>query len=368
MSDLLTLILVLKDRPDYTKFQMKYLNEFHIPYPVIIADGGKDEEIKALLRNKKNFPNIEYEYLEYPYDSNTSLFYKKMKDAVFRVSTPFAVLIDNDDFYLSSGLDRNLEFLIKNPDYTSARGSLRELWYSPSKSQQSIKLVNNLYSQYPEDIIGDSAGLRMLKQTQAFHGNWHNVIRTSHLQATLSLLEIADPTNLRFAEQIVGFLNTLWGNSHRNEQDYMLCAQNSERVVGMQDGGQASPTNHFCKIGNWLLHNYWVAEFVAMTDVIAGAMAHWDKVSLGEASEAFRVIYAQKANVAKHQQLLFYQYEECKKIYDEKRVGKIFEFLACHDFYKSHRELEGKSFGFNDLDSHPAVQDVVKWIEKDKTS
>mgnify|MGYP003123681726 FL=1 len=368
MSDLLTVVLILKDRSDFTKFQMAYFNHFHFPYPVIIADGVKDEEIKTLLRDKKNFPNVNYEYIDYPYDSTASVYYRKMTDVAFRVTTPFSVLIDNDDFYLPSGLDRSLEFLIKNPGYTSARGSLTELWYSPTKSEQSVKLGKNLYGQYLDDITGDSAGLRMLKQSQAFHGNWHNVIRTSHLQATLSLLEISDPTNLRFAEQIVGFLNTIWGNSHRNEQDYILCCQNSERVVGMQDAGQASPTNHFCKIFNWINHSYWVPEFSSMTDVIAASMAHWDKVSLRQASEAFRVIYAQKANVIKHHDLLIKKYKECEKIYDEKRVGKIFEFLACHDFYKSHRDLEGKSFDFDAGENRHTAQDVVAWIEKDKTA
>ena len=280
MSDLLTVVLILKDRVDFTKFQMAYFNHFHFPYPVIIADGGKDEEIKTLLRDKKNFPNVNYEYIDYPYDSTVSVYYRKMTDVAFRVTTPFSVLIDNDDFYLPSGLDRSLDFLVKNPSYTSSRGSLREIWYSPVENQQSATLGKNLYSQYPDDIVGDTAGLRMLKQSQGFHGNWHNVIRTSHLQAALALLEISCPTNLRFAEQIVGFLNTLWGNSHRNEQDYVLCSQNSERVVGMQDSGQASPNNHFCKILNWLIHDYWVPEFAAMTDIIGGAMAHCDKVSL----------------------------------------------------------------------------------------
>ena len=97
-------------------------------------------------------------------------------------------------------------------------------------------------------------------------------------------------------------------------------------------------------------------------------MAHWDKVSLRQASEAFRVIYAQKANVIKHHDLLIKKYKECEKIYDEKRVGKIFEFLACHDFYKSHRDLEGKSFDFDAGENRHTAQDVVAWIEKDKTA
>ena len=366
MTNLLTVILILKDRSKYTKFQMKYLNEFQFPYPLIIADGGKDEEIKSLLRNKKNFPNIEYEYIEYPYDDTPSHFYKKIKDASCRVTTPFTILTDNDDFYLASGLAHQLEFLVKNPDYSSSRGILRETWYNPESIKQNVKLGNNLYGKYLENVTGNSAGLRMLNQSNTFHGNWHNVIRTSHLQATLSLLEIANPVNLRFAEQIIGFLNTLWGNSRRGQEDFMLCSQNSERVVGMQDKGQASPTNHFCKILNWLHHYYWVEDFASMTDVIAGAMAHWDKVNLEEASEAFRVIYSHKANVANYIDILVEKYENCKKIHDKKRIGRIFEFLECHDFYKSHRILEGQSFNFGALDSQYAAKDVVEWIEKGK--
>ena len=64
----LTILLTLKDRPLFTFRWMSYANSINFPFKVLIADGGKDKAVPTALSNRANFPNVDYEYIRYPYD------------------------------------------------------------------------------------------------------------------------------------------------------------------------------------------------------------------------------------------------------------------------------------------------------------
>ena len=72
----LTILLLLKDRTPFTWRWMNYYNQIGLPFKVLIADGGKDKSIEKLA-DKSLFPNIDYEYIRYPYDENLGVFFKK---------------------------------------------------------------------------------------------------------------------------------------------------------------------------------------------------------------------------------------------------------------------------------------------------
>ena len=107
----LTILLTLKDRPLFTFRWMAYANSIRFPFKVLIADGGKDETVPKVLSDKTNFPNVNYEYIRYPYDVTYAEYYSKVVDALSHVKTPFAVMADNDDFFIVEGLRLAVEFL-----------------------------------------------------------------------------------------------------------------------------------------------------------------------------------------------------------------------------------------------------------------
>ena len=47
-----------------------------------------------------------------------------------------------------------------------------------------------MYDKYTDDIIGDTAKERVTQQTKQFHGNWHNLTRTNHIQACWKMLNV----------------------------------------------------------------------------------------------------------------------------------------------------------------------------------
>src|SRR3990167_4463603 len=121
-NDKLTIILAIRDRPYYTRRSMSYANQLFLPFKILVADGGKDEQLQFHLCDTSNYPNIDYEYLRFPYDRTYVEFYHKMHSTLSKVSTPYSVLANDDDFYLTEGLLSAVDFLENNDDYHACAG------------------------------------------------------------------------------------------------------------------------------------------------------------------------------------------------------------------------------------------------------
>src|SRR5712692_10550063 len=128
----LTILLTLKDRALFTFRWMSYVNSINFPFKVLIADGGKNEAVPKVLSNRANFPNIDYEYIRYPYDQTYAEYYSKVVDALSRIKTPFVVMADNDDFFIVNGLRRAVQFLSSHPEYIACGGQCAFFWVNSS--------------------------------------------------------------------------------------------------------------------------------------------------------------------------------------------------------------------------------------------
>ena len=281
--NMLTLIVPLKNRSAYTYRLMSHLNAIEFPYPVLLADGGNDTGLQNHLNDTSNYPNISYEYCRYPYDDSITTYHKKMANVVDKISTPFSVTIDNDDFVVTEGLNKAIEFLQNNPTYSSARGALTGFETNHYPNQHERK--GNMYDLYPEDITGATSLERVIMQSNNWHGNWHPVLRTNHFIATNKIIAEVNPSNFRFTEQLMGFLNILWGNGNRDTYDFVLHQHNSPRIEGC--------ANDFPNQNTWIQNDSWSCNFASMTDGIAIGISICDKVSIDSAREKFRQCYEQ---------------------------------------------------------------------------
>jgi glycosyltransferase domain-containing protein len=110
----LTVLLIIKDRQPFTFRWMKYANDTSFPFKVLIADGGKDPAATKKLSGYGNFPNVDYQYIRYPYDQTYQEYFTKIKNAISEVKTPYVALAD-DDFFLPNGLRSCVRFVIDQP-------------------------------------------------------------------------------------------------------------------------------------------------------------------------------------------------------------------------------------------------------------
>jgi glycosyltransferase domain-containing protein len=125
MSPRLTIVMPLRGRNLFTLRFLYYANRMGMPYRFLVADGLVHPKLAEMLEDSRRyFPNLDIEYVRYPDDKDFSHFFNKMADALGRVTTPYAMIGDNDDFIMPAGLERATEFLDAHEDYVGYSGRI----------------------------------------------------------------------------------------------------------------------------------------------------------------------------------------------------------------------------------------------------
>lgn len=308
-----SVLLVLKDRAEHTRRIMDTWNSQEFPYEIIIADGGQDVDIENQLLDKSNFPKLNYTYLRYPFDQKLTDFYDKMADAVMKINTSTAILMDNDDDIDIQGIKKCIEIL-EDKSYSSARGAM------------VTKSGRDMYTQYPESIVENTAKSRVLAQTKRFHGNWHNITRTNHIQAGWRMIKIASPDNFRFVEQVTGYLNTIWGNSHRGGFPWLYHEDGQVLHTERIKTENGCLQHHFPPQEQWINSGYWLKDFNKLTEMVGAAMSYHDGIPVNEALESFRNCYHFKLPHLKD--LINHRINQAYELgYDYNRIDKMFQIM-----------------------------------------
>ena len=227
MNENLTIVLLLKDQANFTWRWFKYQNENSLPFKVLVADGGKDESVEQILKDKSKYPNVNYEYIRYPYDKDIATFFKKVLDAVSRVKTEYVVMASNDDFYVAGALKRAVEFLNKNKDYVVSRGDVydfRVRQQDKKGGEEDVygKMVNviNLYTN------ASNTGATALERVRTFsefsNSLWHDITRTDKLKESYRLLVDSGIVDLDLSDRLINYYLSAEGKIHRGKGLYML--------------------------------------------------------------------------------------------------------------------------------------------------
>lgn len=189
-SKQLTITLTIKGREEFTHRWMEYMNAMHCPYKILIADGGDSLEIEAYLRNFTNYPNLDYEYIRYPFDAKLDDFYHKLEDVISRVKTEYILQADNDDFYLLDRIPELIVFLDEHVDYVAARGQLVNFEVFDKKGNTKAQVQGKYYrayAVYAPSIDNDCplARINTLCYGMAdydYYSNWYSITRTGTLR------------------------------------------------------------------------------------------------------------------------------------------------------------------------------------------
>lgn len=196
MASKLTIVLTLKDRPEFTRRWMQFMNDQHCPYKILIADGGADKAIEDQLRDSSNYPNLDYEYIRYPFDVNVRIFYTKQLDVCGRVKTEYLLWADNDDFYLIDRIPLLIDFLDSNPDYSGCRGKDAH-FYLASKDAD---VINSHVGESYRAILSSSRSIedeKFIERTERFFNevdqynlwlNWYCIFRADKVLRSLEII------------------------------------------------------------------------------------------------------------------------------------------------------------------------------------
>ena len=220
MTDL-TILLTLKDRVEFTYRWLQYAERHLTGYKIIIADGGKNKEIEKLLQAKEK-ENLNYRYIRFTYDKTYEDYYKKINDAVKLVDTEYCILADNDDFYLKNSIDKSVNFLKINLEYSTCRGQLALLHFHKQKNSKKIKLRYTLARHVNEEKDRSSERVNAFFMSQHVGPTWYDVHRTNNIKKNIERFYYLKFKEYNSFEKMITLSDFVDGKIFRTNEIYCI--------------------------------------------------------------------------------------------------------------------------------------------------
>lgn len=341
----LSIVLVIKDRIEYSYRFLKCLNEQKCPFTILVADGGSTEQVYRHIKFG-NFPNLNIMYKKYPYDATLDMYHEKVADIVSYIETPLSIMMDDDDFIFINGIKRSIDFLRNNKHFSSCRGLVKNVYVHGGAFGQ-LQIVNDLY--YKEDVIGNTALERIRQQNKLFHGQWHNVEWSINQKLTWIFAGICKPTNMRFTEQLISYLNMVFGSNKRDKYLYLLHQSGTPRVPGSE--------NHFPEQMKWINSEHWIKNFSRMADTVSTAIHLMDNTGIDENRKEFIESYYDKLPDLKER--LEERFSELNKK-DENLVNKLLKKAERIFYTESKVEIqESFDYEYDELEEIQIMKNIA---------
>lgn len=267
---------------------MRYMDACACPYRILIADGGEDPGIERRLRTPDGFPRLRYEYLRYPVDADVTAYYRKLADVVARVTTPYVMLADNDDFLLLEPAEGCCDALDGDAGVVSCGGrrvvlrvqsSTKELLAVPRGTAYEARL-----DERPKTVDGDTPAARMsyfLRHVQrhCLWSCWYAVHRTEALAAALGFAQrhtFRDPV----AHELHVHLALLCRGRYAKQEAWSLVSQSGASQLTSQLEARGNILERFIAVNAFEDLQQSMEELAqwvpgADRDVVTSALAAW---------------------------------------------------------------------------------------------
>lgn len=207
----LTLILPLKGRPLHTLRFFWHANRQRLSYRVVVADGQVEPGIASRLETPRAlFPTLDIDYLRYPDDRTYQHYFDKLAAAVRRVTTPYAMLCDNDDFVVRTGVDACIAYLDAHPGYAGVSGGVAGFALHPDpalpKVAGAIRSLGSLYHDgyLAEDYAAPELSARVRHRFTDGYSLYYSVFRTEFLITVLNDIAVLGLSDLKAVETFFG--------------------------------------------------------------------------------------------------------------------------------------------------------------------
>ena len=201
----ITIILLIKGRPDFTERWLNYVNDNFNHVNVIIADGSIEKEKYVI--SKDSFPNINIHSPNFPYDIDIRTFQNKILESINLIKTDYVCMMSNDDFIFKDSFESIIKFLDKNPEYNAGRGDVFDFAINSINPKKNI--YGNIYSihkLYHSKGFDENNAIERLVGFKKFpNGLWHCIIRTNVLKEAVAKSITYKISSLQILENLITF-------------------------------------------------------------------------------------------------------------------------------------------------------------------
>ncbi len=224
---MLTVVLPLKDRHQFAQRFVLYFTKNHLPYRLLIADGSSVAFGPV---------PVYAEYVRYPYDETLSHYHAKMADALERVTTPYVMLADDDDFILRAGTDKAIKFLETNPDYVCCGGGLGGFSLCGNGARGKINRWSYRYTQRDASCdIGQATALERLAYGSRNWWSYYAVYRTDVLRTIAQEVKEIDFSDLQLREFYYAMRTLTLGKAYSDPTTISYMRQNRTSMEGFKE-------------------------------------------------------------------------------------------------------------------------------------
>jgi glycosyltransferase domain-containing protein len=206
-DDFITIIIPTYNRPDYLKRILGYYSDCRIAHHIIIADGSSDEIKKANRETASSFPALKVLHL-HGYSSKTSL-YERIIDALKHVDTKYSVVCADDDFITPNGMDRSVDFLEANPDFTVAHGRYIAFHLENDRKGESKFCWQTTY--FPESIVSSDPAERLTRHLSEYLVQTYYAVHRTDLLQMIWKETACFAKDANFVELLVSMLGIIYG-------------------------------------------------------------------------------------------------------------------------------------------------------------
>jgi glycosyltransferase domain-containing protein len=297
----LTMLLPVKDRPEYTMRLLEYLEVAEFRGKIFIADGSIEEATFKAISQFLSKSNLTIVYKRYQPDHDYSAFLNKMLDALQLIDTPYAVIAADDDFYSCDLLYAAVDFLESNQNYSAWCGETIDFRVQPNvRLKMPPKFVSGVLSVGMRDrycagrykrmhsISSESVKTR-LSSFPIIHP-YEAVHRTTNLKTAFNIAKDARIYNYRFLDRIFRYLVLLAGQFHYSDEAFLLRQSNTDSHEGMDLITRRNPSDlHFVMSGTFMTClrdiDREITKFVKFNDF--GVSTSWIEAHLANSSLDF---------------------------------------------------------------------------------
>ena len=234
----IVVLLLLKDRAEYTERWLHVHNKLNFKIPILIADGSHsdyNEKIISKFLTRENNLNITYK--NYGKDTSLHKFYSKIVTSIKDIESQYVIFTSNDDFLIEKSIIEGADFLNKNTEYVAAAGNAYDTTMCQTKPSHNLVwgILSHPINQYPafdrKEELAESriynflAGRKNSYIYMALH-------RRDALLKSSKIIEQYCPPDLRFHAHFFAMLTLCFGKIRGSIPCMTLHQANSGESAG----------------------------------------------------------------------------------------------------------------------------------------
>ena len=220
MNDDLTIIIPTKDRKLHVNRWLSYANEINFPYKLFIADGSKDNTMFDFFSKTERFPNVNYEYVKFPFDKTHNEFWSKLYESLNQIKTKYVAMGNDDDLFCTSGLTRSLDFMKNNTDFSSCGGRIGT--FSLDSFNPTNLYISHSINPLPESVTDESSLNRVKRFFNTYSLSFYDVTPTELALKAYKFVHESKIQNNLLVELVTSFIIVAYGKRASLDQFYIF--------------------------------------------------------------------------------------------------------------------------------------------------